>query len=307
MNLFNLNYIAIFCMAIFLGIGFFPTTVSHAFSLEKSSIYLILSDSTKSDSTKKDSTHLTQLIEVTTTKKEVELKPQNQLQQLEQDSIFAITDKAVQYSEGDIELFYKFITQNLTYPEEARKQKLQSKIYVRFVVNKDGSVSKAESVKGNHDILKREAERVVSLTKWIPAQIKGQNVRSLMTIPITFMLAESQKIVQSNTTNEEVDIAIVDEVPTFEGGMDNFYTYISQNLTYPKTAKRLGEQGRVIVKCIVEKDGTLSNFEILQSVSPACDEETLRVVKNSPAWIPAKKDGQAVKTSISFPIVFKLD
>ncbi len=310
MNSFNLNFMAISCIAVFFGVGFLKNLPSLPVSYlsSKSSSYLILSDSSKSDSTKKDSTNVPQLIEVGSKKNETtetELKPQNQLTQWEADSVFLITDKPVEYIEGEMDLFYKFVALNLNYPKAAREKKQQDKIYVRFVVNKDGSVSKAESVRGKHDILKREAERVISLTKWIPAQIKGQNVRSLMTIPIVFMLEGTQKVTQN--PNEEVSVANVEEVATFKGGLDALYQYVSQNLTYPLSAKRSGAQGKVIVEFAVETDGSLSDFKVLQSVSTDCDEEAIRVVKSTAPWIPAKKDGQAVKTRISMPLVFKLD
>ncbi len=309
MNSFNLNFIAISCMAIFFGTGF---SDNSSYLLSKSDLnnsnYLFLSDSA-SDSTKADSTTVAQLIEVGDTEKveETELKSQTIVEKFAEDSVFLITDKPVEYWEGEMDLFYRFVGDNLYYPIEARKKKQQDKIYVRFVVNKDGSVSKVESLRGKHAILKQEAERVVSLTKWIPAQINGQNVRSLMTIPIVFKLDATELAKKTENSDEEVSISIVEEMPTFEGGMDGFYNYISQNLDYPKSAKRAGIQGRVIVKCIVEKDGSLSNLEIIQSVSEDCDNEVIRVVQNSPIWTAAKKDGKPVKVSISFPVVFKLD
>ena len=249
MNSFNLNFIAISCIAVFFGVGFLKNLPSlpTSYLSSKSSNYLVLSDSSKSDSTKKDSTNVPQLIEVGSKKDETtetELKPQNQLTQWEADSVFLVTDKPIEYIEGSMDLFYKFVALNLNYPKEAREKKQQDKIYVRFIVNKDGSVSKAESVRGKHDLLKQEAERVISLTKWIPAQVNGQNVRSLMTIPIVFMLDGTQKVTQN--PNEEVSIANVEEVPTFDGGLEAFSKYIGQNLTYPKMAKRMGEQGNVI-------------------------------------------------------------
>ena len=306
MNSFNLTIITISCVATFFGTAVLENHSPFTVSFSNSVNHLTLSDSSKSDSSQKDSTAMPQLIEVGKSK-EVELEPQTIAEKFAEDSIFLITDKPVEYIEGEMDLFYKFVAYNLHYPEEARRKKQQDKIYVRFVVNKDGSVSKAESLRGEHDILKREAERVISLTKWIPAQINGKNVRSLMTIPIIFKLDDTTLAKKNDDSDEEVSIAIVEEVPTFEGGIDNFYTYISQNLTYPLEAKRRGEQGRIIIKCIVEKDGSLSNFEIIESVSPSCDAEAIRVTKNSPKWIPAKKNGKPVRVSISFPLVFKLD
>lgn len=56
-----------------------------------------------------------------------------------------------------------------------------------------------------------------------------------------------------------------------------------------------GIQGRVIVKFIVEKDGSISNVEVNRSVDPDLDNEAMRVVKAMPKWIPGQINGKAVK------------
>lgn len=67
-----------------------------------------------------------------------------------------------------------------------------------------------------------------------------------------------------------------------------------------------GIQGRVIVKFIVEKDGSISNVEVNRSVDPDLDNEAMRVVKAMPKWIPGQINGKAVKVECSLPFVFRL-
>lgn len=98
----------------------------------------------------------------------------------------------------------------------------------------------------------------------------------------------------------------VDQQPSFPGGTNAFNTFIASNLKYPVWAQEEGIQGRVVVKFIVEKDGSISNVEVDRSVSPSLDNEAMRVIKNMPKWIPGQINGKAVKVECSYPFVFRL-
>ena len=98
----------------------------------------------------------------------------------------------------------------------------------------------------------------------------------------------------------------VDQQPSFPGGTNALNTFIVSNLKYPVFAQEKGIQGRVVVKFIVEKDGSISNVEVDRSVSPSLDNEAMRVVKAMPKWIPGQINGKAVKVECSHPFVFRL-
>ena len=98
----------------------------------------------------------------------------------------------------------------------------------------------------------------------------------------------------------------VDQQPSFPGGTNALNTFIASNLKYPAVAQENGIQGRVIVKFIVEKDGSISNVEVDRSVDPDLDNEAMRVVKAMPKWIPGQINGKAVKVECSHPFVFRL-
>lgn len=87
----------------------------------------------------------------------------------------------------------------------------------------------------------------------------------------------------------------VDQQPSFPGGTNALNTFIASNLKYSVVAQENGIQGRVIVKFIVEKDGSISNVEVDRSVDPGLDNEAMRVVKAMPKWIPGQINGKAVK------------
>lgn len=96
----------------------------------------------------------------------------------------------------------------------------------------------------------------------------------------------------------------VDQQPSFPGGTNALNTFIVSNLKYPVFAQEKGIQGRVVVKFIVEKDGSISNVEVDRSV-PGLDNEAMRVVKAMPKWIPGQINGKAVKVECSHPFVFR--
>ena len=109
--------------------------------------------------------------------------------------------------------------------------------------------------------------------------------------------------------DEEVDHIwqIVEETPTPMGGLSAFYKYLSKNLQYPAQARRMGIEGRVFMVFVVEKDGSLTDIQVLKGIGAGCDEESVRVLKDAPKWKPGKQRGNPVRVRFTFPIVFKLN
>jgi TonB family protein len=100
---------------------------------------------------------------------------------------------------------------------------------------------------------------------------------------------------------------VVETLPIPSGGMAGWSAYLSANLGYPTTARRKDIEGTVIVSFVVNTDGTVSDFELFRGIGGGCDEEALRIVKNSPKWTPGMQDGKAVRTRMRLPINFMLD
>ena len=104
----------------------------------------------------------------------------------------------------------------------------------------------------------------------------------------------------------EVIHLVVEEKPSFEGGIEAFYRYVSKNLKYPNTAKRIGVEGKVFLSFVIDKDGSITQVEVLKGIGGDCDEEAVRVLENAPRWNPGKQRGKAVKVRMQLPIVFAL-
>ena len=90
---------------------------------------------------------------------------------------------------GGMEAFYKYLAENIHYPEQAKKEQLQGRVFVTFVVEKDGSISDAKVLRGIGGGCDEEALRVVNaMPKWTPGKMRGEVVRVNFNLPITFKL-----------------------------------------------------------------------------------------------------------------------
>ena len=106
----------------------------------------------------------------------------------EQEQVFFIVEHMPEYPGGDLEM-RKFIADNIKYPEEAKAKGLSGKVFVQFVINKEGDVVNAKIARGVDPILDNEAIRVVlSMPKWKPGSQRGKTVNVSFTVPITFEL-----------------------------------------------------------------------------------------------------------------------
>ncbi len=109
-----------------------------------------------------------------------------------------------------------------------------------------------------------------------------------------------------NVESTEKTFEVVEQMPAFPGGDAALMKYLSENIKYPEAAEKAGEQGRVVVNFIVEKDGAISNVNVVRSVTSTLDAEAVRVIKAMPKWVPGKQDGQFVRVKYNVPVSFRL-
>ena len=100
---------------------------------------------------------------------------------------------------------------------------------------------------------------------------------------------------------------VVEVMPSYPGDMTECYMFIARQMHYPEEAEEKGIEGRVLIRFVVEKDGRLTNFEVIESPDPLLSDEALRVLNQMPKWIPAKNKGKDVRCRYSMPILFRLN
>ena len=106
---------------------------------------------------------------------------------------------------------------------------------------------------------------------------------------------------------DAVSYAAVDVKPTFQGGDEKaFQKWIAENVQYPQAAIDNNESGTVLAKFTIDKEGKISDVQVIRSVSPALDAEAVRALESAPAWTAGSQGGQPVNVSFVLPVKFML-
>jgi len=116
---------------------------------------------------------------------------------------------------------------------------------------------------------------------------------------------ETPKADELNTQEKIYNTAELTQKPEFIGGINEFYTFVAKNFKMPKQAIDTNLKGKAFVKFIVEKDGSITNVELIRGIGFGTDEEVVRVLKASPKWNPGKMDDSPVRVRYSLPITMQ--
>lgn len=111
---------------------------------------------------------------------------------------------------------------------------------------------------------------------------------------------------EKEADNQEV-FTTVEENPSFPGGVKALFAFVGKNLKYPIAAQEANVSGKVFVKFVVRKDGTVSDIKVLQGIGFGCDEETVRVIAQMPKWSPGKQNGKPVSVYFTMPVNFVIE
>lgn len=127
----------------------------------------------------------------------------------------------------------------------------------------------------------------------------------------SFAVQAVDYVKKEETAEEEVEeiipFALVENKPEFQGGDYNKFTaWVNQRLKYPEDAVENGVQGKVIVRFVIDRDGSLKNATVIKKLHPSIDKEALRIVNSSPKWTPGKQRTRTVPVTLDFPISFAL-
>ncbi|TCD17500.1 energy transducer TonB [Pedobacter psychrodurus] len=124
---------------------------------------------------------------------------------------------------------------------------------------------------------------------------------ALMGIAMYYNSAKAQ-----NNPDKVYDFVSVEKQPGFPGGISNFYKYLSHEIKYPEAAKKNKTQGKVFASFVVEKNGALTDLQVIRSLSTETDKEALRVLNKSPRWNPGLIDGKPVRVKYNIAINFAM-
>ncbi|HZY80932.1 MAG TPA: M56 family metallopeptidase [Cyclobacteriaceae bacterium] len=137
------------------------------------------------------------------------------------------------------------------------------------------------------------------VSNWKIAGLATTIVLYLALVSCTEQLSEQEKPGEVFTVADESAMPVE--------GIQKFYEQLGGKLYYPEKARKMGIEGKVFVEFIVQKDGSLTDFKILKSVSDECDAEAMRALGKMEPWVPAKMNGNAVAQRMVLPVNFKLN
>ena len=181
-----------------------------------------------------------------------------------------------------------------TEPEKVVEQVKSSVKFTAPVIKKDEEVKEEDDIK--LDEVEKSDKAVGAFNVQGNDEVGGE------------VLKAKEVIAQPEPPKEEETkvFDVVEVMPSFPGGQAALFEWLSKNIKYPVVAEENGVQGRVIVTFVVERNGSITDVQVVKSVDPSLDKEAVRVVKAMPHWIPGKQNGSAVRVKFTVPVTFRL-
>ena len=116
-----------------------------------------------------------------------------------------------------------------------------------------------------------------------------------------------QVAIEEEVIEDDQPFLVAETMPSFQGGdLNTFRNWVQQNVKFPQIALENGIQGRVVLTFVIEKDGRLTNIQVLQTPDRSLSEEAIRVLSKSPKWSPGKQRNQVVRVKYTLPVDFRV-
>lgn len=221
----------------------------------------------------------------------------------EDDTPFLVAEEMPLFQGKDLNTFRSWLQSQIRYPAEALKRGIEGRVVLSFIVERDGSVSTIQLLQSPDRILSEEARRVVSSSpKWTPGRQNGHLVRVRYMLPVDFSIPKKETAAQSTAAQKPGLASMQFEI----GNLNAFRSWAMQRLRYPAGAREQQTEGSVVATFTVGRDGRVDDIRIAGKPDPQLAEEVRRVVKASPAWSPATRNGEATTVTITLPVSFRI-
>lgn len=180
---------------------------------------------------------------------------------------------------GGIANFYKYLAGKLKYPELAIKNKTEGKVFLSFIVEKNGKLTDVSITRGLSKETDAEAKRALGKSpNWEPGVINGKTVRVRYNLNVNFNLNNESKDSKAST---QQSLCQFSDYPVAKTQM---HAFLAQNLKYPIKARREGIAGQVYLSFNVQEDGAITDVEVIKGLTKEINEEAVRVIKSAPKW-----------------------
>ena len=181
-----------------------------------------------------------------------------------------------------------------TEPEKVVEKVKSSVKFTAPVIKKDSEVKEEDEIKLEE--VEKSNKAIGSFTVEGNDEVGGEVLKA----------KDDIKAPEPPKHEENKILTVVEQMPMYPGGDAALMQYLSSNIHYPAVAAENGVQGRVVVGFVVERDGSITDVNVMRSVDPSLDREAVRVVKNMPRWTPGKQNGSAVRVKYQVPVTFRL-
>ena len=213
----------------------------------------------------------------------------------------------LKFNGGELNKFYEFIDEEFNYSTVTKA----GKIVVSFTVTELGEVKKIKVLEFPNVEAASEIKRVLNKSpKWEPAKRAGNAFSVVVKMPLLFkQKINSQPASNRETIKNDLDSVKISNDATsnrkeFSGGLNKFYEYINKNYRLPDVP---GLTGKVKISFVINEDGRLSDYKIIDDLGYGTAKELIRVLKSSSnKWSPALKDGKPVKSEFTLPLSIKI-
>lgn len=212
---------------------------------------------------------------------------------LETDKIYSLVQEKASPANGMLDFYQTFANEFNLNAAPLTQPDLQ--LRVKFVVEKDGSITNVESV-GDETVFLNEVKRVLTIMpNWIPAKHNGQTVRSRFILPIK--LKKPKELVSNETRKAEP-----------KEGFQLFFHEFARQFKYDKKAIRKAKANELNFRLVfnIEKDGSFSSIRVVED-EYNIGQEAVRVMQLMPNWNPAMHNGVIVRSTFKLPIKIKVN
>ncbi|MBC7571646.1 MAG: energy transducer TonB [Spirosoma sp.] len=228
---------------------------------------------------------------------------------LRDDVVYTVVEKQPEFP-GGYSAFEEYMRKNLIYPAEAQKIGIKGRVFLSFIVHKDGQITDINVLKGLGSGCDEEAVRVIkAMPRWTPGSQDGRPLNVRYNWPILFgvpypKLEKTAKNPQPAPQVEQL-FGHSETPPEFPGGTKAFMRYLAENTRYPEAAKQAGITGRVFASFVIDTAGYVSQPQVLKGLGYGCDEEAIRIINGLPRWKPGMVAGRGVvAVKYNLPINF---
>ena len=209
------------------------------------------------------------------------------------DPVFVVVEEMPQFPGGPKALF-DHLSNNTTYPEQAKTEKITGRVFVRFIVSKTGEIDSITVVRKVHPLLDEEAIRVVSqMPQWKPGKQDGKEVNVWYTVPILFGVEAPKESYASPKKMNDVD-----EDPKFPGGRGALMKFLEERIELPEDPTNATVY---VFTLMVKANGEIEGVKYDENIPEKHIKKALQIAKEMPKWIPAVKDGKNVDAWATIP------